>query len=135
MIPAIDILLIYRKDKISFLTFIDELTTLLETIITNTENFYLMGDFNIKVNNIKDPNTQTFLEFLECFDLQNNVTFPTHLYSNTLDLVISRKDDRSLNNFVQGEILADHHAIEFGMKAVVDLKTSKTRKCEVDEKH
>ena len=127
MVPAIDLLLIYRKDEIAFLTFIDELTTLLEAIITNTGNLYLMGDFNIKVNNTEDPQTQTFMDFLECFDLQNNVNFPTHLSGKTLDLVISRIDDTSITSFAQGEMIADHHAIEFTMRAVVDLKISKTR--------
>ena len=45
--PAIDILLVYGKDKVALLTFIDEFSTLFERCVTGTGNLCLLGDFNI----------------------------------------------------------------------------------------
>ena len=56
------------------------------------------------------------------FDLKNHINFPTHLSGNTLDLIISRLEDSYISNIKQGELLADHHAVEFRMQADVNFK-------------
>ena len=124
-LPAIGLLVIYRKGNIAFLTFIDELTTLLENIVSNTGNLYLVGDFNIKLS--RYPNAQTFQDFLECFSFQNHVKFSTHLSGNTLYLVISKNDDSSITNLSRSDMLADHFAAEFNLKYTVHKKPSQTR--------
>ena len=126
-LPAIDVLLVYRRDKVAFLTFIDEFSTLFERCVTGTGSLCLLGDFNIKMNRLEDSKSQTFREFLECFDLKNHINFPTHLSGNTLDLIISRLEDSYISNIKQGELLADHHAVEFRMQADVNFKEPITR--------
>ena len=70
------------------------MSQLLETLIRDNISHIYVGDFNLHLNNVDIPDTFTFNELLESFDLTNHVNFATHVSGNTLDLVIS--DDRDI---------------------------------------
>ena len=68
----------------------------------------LNSDFNIHMERMRDPDTITFMDFLDCFNLQNHVNFSTHIQHHHLDLVISDMLDSTVSSSNQGHLLSDH---------------------------
>ena len=50
-------------------------------------NIMIIGDSNIHMENSANPDTITFMEFHESFNLQNHVNSPTHTAKHYLDLL------------------------------------------------
>ena len=48
------------------------------------------------------PDTITFLDWLESFNLTNHVTFGMHQSNHTLDLVITKLNDASIKSIDRG---------------------------------
>ena len=71
-------------------TFISEFTSLLEDFISSSSELIFTGDFNFHVDDPSAPNVSTFLDLLDTFNLAQHITFPTHNYGHTLDLLITR---------------------------------------------
>ena len=59
------------KNEIKFWCFIEEMSHLLETSVMDNICHIYVGDFNICLNNVDNPDTCTFNELLECFDVTN----------------------------------------------------------------
>ena len=62
------------------------------------------------------PDTITFFDWLESFNLTNHVTFGTHQSNHTLDLVITEQNDASIKSLDQGHLFLDHHFIDLCME-------------------
>lgn len=73
-------------------TFFEELSTVLETLVTHGCPVIIGGDFNIHVEDPSDASTLRLMELLSSMDLQQHVTLPTHQAGGTLDLVITFSD-------------------------------------------
>ena len=71
----------------------------------------LTCDFNIHIELMRDPDTITFMDFLDCFNLQNHVNFSTHIQHHHLDLVISDVSDIIVSSSNSGHLLSDHWLI------------------------
>ena len=71
-------------------TFFDELTNLLEAIITLKSNLIIIGDFNIHVDDDGNQHGQHLLDMLDIFGLQH-VDWSTLTRGHTLDLIITPK--------------------------------------------
>ena len=85
-----NIYIIYCIPNISVIQFCSELSDLIKNnILEDHGHLIMLGDFNIHTDKPEHPDTVTFNDFLESFDLVNYTTFPTHLSSHTLDLVIT----------------------------------------------
>jgi endonuclease/exonuclease/phosphatase family metal-dependent hydrolase len=80
----------------NFSTFMDEFSTFLSLVATIPHPILITGDFNLHVNQSTDSDVICFLSALESFNLRQCVTFPTHVASNTLDLVITSSCDTTL---------------------------------------
>ena len=102
----IRLLLVYRKQEVAFLTFLDEFVSLIERYIMDTAKLILLEDFNLHINELADPNADTFHDQLECFNLKN-IFFPMHTTNNTFDLVLNASDDLTVKVFWQGELFSD----------------------------
>ena len=61
-------------------------------------NILIVGDFNFHVDNTRSSDTITFNKILESFNLQQHVNEPTHKQGHTLDLIITRNEDRLVND-------------------------------------
>ena len=96
---SIRLLLVYRKQEVAFLTFVDEFVSLIERYIMDTAKLVLLGDFNLHINELADPNADTFHDLLECSNPKNNIFFPMHTSNNTLDLVLNASDDMTVKAF------------------------------------
>ena len=61
--------------------FFYEFQDLLENIISLHDNLYIMGNFNLHLEN-SNGNTNKFNKILTCFDLKQHVNFPTHVHGH-----------------------------------------------------
>ena len=62
--------------------------------IKSCNNILIAGDFNFHVDNTTDPDTIKFNKILESFNLQQHINGPTHKRGHTLDLIITRNEDK-----------------------------------------
>ena len=104
---------IYMPPDSNMGMFIQDFTTMIEESITGKHELITVGDFNIHMENKLTVDTILFDDILEAFNLINNVNFPTHIANNTLDLVINQQDSRIIQSIERGELLSDHHFINF----------------------
>ena len=73
----------------------------------------ILGDLSIHLNAPTDAETITLTDFLQCYDMVNCVSFPTHKLGNTLDTVISTATDDRIALPWQEDFISDHHVIFF----------------------
>ena len=107
--------------------FVDHFSTILVPILATSNNILVLGDFNIHVNDINDPDNILLQNWLTAFGLENHVTFPTHSDGNTLDLVISKhKQKLSVLTVKPGISLCDHTEVVI----CVDAEKTPMTRCE-----
>lgn len=70
----------------------DELSSLLEAIISYHSTVIIAGDFNIHVNNAQDLAALRLVDLLNAFGLRQHVKGSTHRAGHTLDLLITEAD-------------------------------------------
>ena len=120
-------MVIYRPPPSNFQDFLDDLTSLLETLHRKPIPFVLVGDFNVHVDNQNDAKAKRFLDILHSFDLEQHVDFATHRLGHTLDLMISqRQGDLSISNIRLGELISDHFSLECNLSTVIHEPSKKT---------
>ena len=90
--------------------YFDEFQDLLENIILLHDNSYILGDFNLHLDN-SIGNTNKFNEILTCFDLKQHVNFPTHVHGHWLDLLISKRISNSIKSVFSAAGISDHLAV------------------------
>ena len=96
----------------SVIQFCSELSDLIiNNILEDHGHLIMLGDFNIHMDKPEHPDTVTFNDFLESFDLVNYTTFPTHLSRHTLDLLIISSHGLR-KSIEQGHYLSDHCFID-----------------------
>ena len=100
-----------KKNKQSPATFLQDISSLIERLLSTNQRIFLVGDFNLHVDNIQNHSSATFLETLDAFGLVNHVTTPTHRSNHTLDLLISRKDEKLVSNVTTADSLPSDHSI------------------------
>ena len=114
---SLEIILIYRPppstaNGLSPSLFLNEFSTLLETLVISTGQLLMVGDFNIHVDNKSDTLSAKFLDLLDSFNLQQHVNIATHTSKHTLDLIITRKEENFIDNFsVKDPAISDHMAL------------------------
>ena len=107
-----NIYIIYCIPNTSVIQFGSELSDLMENnVLEDHGHIIMLGNFNIHMDKPEHPDTITFNEFLESFDLFNLTTFPTHISKHTLDLVIT-SSHRCIKSIEQGHFLSDHCFID-----------------------
>ena len=70
-------------------TFCEEFSDYISGILAKQTSVIITGDFNIHVNDRHDADKLAFDELLDCLNLQQYVTCPTHQSGNTLDLLLN----------------------------------------------
>ena len=105
---VVNLYVIYRFPNTSVIQFCDELSDLLEeNIVSDRGVLPLTGNFNIHMDNLQNPDTIIFSDFLELFGLINFVGFPTHQSHHTLDLFITHQSS-VIKSVSQGEFFSNH---------------------------
>ena len=93
---AFKLFVIYRPPSSSVSTFFTEFKSLIEWHISSNIDLFFLGDFNIKIDNINDHNTQHFNKILHNFNPSQHFSFPIHEFDHILDLIITN-DSFKLN--------------------------------------
>ena len=125
------IFIIYRPppsavNKLTFTGFMDEFTEFLAEAVMTTGKLLILGDFNIHVNSSSSESNK-FQSLLDMYNLSQNVTSPTHNHGHTLDLVITRTDDETINKTaVTDRLISDHSAITLSLNTSRPPRPTKT---------
>ena len=106
-----------KKNKILKSSFIDELGDLLETTSTLSGKLVLLGDFNVHLDKISEPEAIQLRSLLDSFGMEQHVDGPTHIRGHTLGLVISRATDNLVQSCEVGSFVSDHNAINIALKS------------------
>ena len=107
----IDICVIYRFLGTSVIDFCSELAIEIQENIDLTSNRCMyIGDFNIYVDE-NNPETTTFNDFMESFNLKNLVSFPTYIHQHTLDLILDNRNNPIVQGITKGHLLLEHNFI------------------------
>ena len=76
--------------------------------------FIIMGDFNLYINNAEDADAAYFLDLCDTLGVRQLIDTPTHRCTKILDLVIVNNIDSPwIVNIKQGPYLLDHCVIKF----------------------
>ena len=98
----------------------------MEENVHNMGNLLLIGDINIKINVENDPGTMIFNDFLDSFNLDSTVKFPTHHQDNTLDLVVQDAGSELTVSTKQGHLVLGHNLVLFEASTSNELNNFKT---------
>ena len=72
----------------------------------------IVGHFNFHVDNTRNSDTITFNKILGSFNLQQQANEPTHKQGHTLDLIITRNEDRLVNDIkIHDPVISDHMSV------------------------
>ena len=89
--------------------FLDEFTDWAAELVSTSKNVILVGDFNLHINNPNDDGACNFMETTQALGLNQNITFPTHVLGNTLDLIFSEANNKiKVGECTQGDYISDH---------------------------
>ena len=109
----LNILGVYRPPNNSIPQFLDICTELLVDIVTSKTNLVVLGDFNIHVNIIDNPNAGIFLDTMAVLSLKQHVKSPTHKSGNCLDLVFTEEMSKTKAiRCNQSMFMSDHNSIQ-----------------------
>ena len=85
----------------------------------------LIRDFSVHIDELTEPDTITFLAFINSFNLTSHVQWPMHRSGHTLDLLISNEDDTSIKSVTKGYMLSDHTFIDSTIEVQPDKLTTR----------
>ena len=106
---SINLYIIYQLPSSSVIQFCNELSLILESDLDLAmDKTLFIGDFNIHTDNHQDTDTINFLDTINGFNLQNLMTFPTHVKQHYLDLILDYPNNLLVHNVKPGMFLSDH---------------------------
>jgi hypothetical protein len=92
--------------------FLEDFANFLEEKTVLTGKLLLVGDFNFHMDDPKDREAHLFSSLLESFNLIQHVQEPTHKNGHTLDLVITRQGETTVEAVnIHQPFISDHSAI------------------------
>ena len=105
---------------------LDEFTDWAVESVSTCNNVILMGDFNLHINDPNDDDACNFIETTQALGFHQNISFPIHVSSNTLDLIFSEVSNKvKVGGCYQGDYISDHFLITCSLR--IDKPTT-TRK-------
>ena len=92
--------------------FLDQVSELLQYSITNYKNLVVLGDFNIAIQDLGNPDSQTYKDTMEALGLTQHISYATHQLGNTLDHIYTESIDAlEVRHSFLGEFLSDHRLV------------------------
>ena len=108
------VFLIYRPGSVPVSSvFFDELSTMLEALVTSSDPLITTGDVNIRLDRPDDPKCQRLNELIDSFGFANRVNQPTHDRGGLLDVLLTRCDLPAPTTTVIDCGLCDHFLIKW----------------------
>jgi len=117
--------------------FYDELSTVLESLVLQSNTVIVGDDFNIHVQDATDADTQRLMSVFDSFDLHQHVAVPTHCLGGTLDL-LAPFASYGIADLTVGPagVISDHSLITCSLPSRRQMKTAPERTicswCSVD---
>ena len=118
-------------NKLTTAMFLEEISQFLQDCAISKGDLVVVGDFNIHLNKIDDPDTRRFNQLIESLGLIQTAVGPTHRDGNTLDVVLSREMDSLVKSTRVLDLISDHRLIACVLtvsKPSVPRKTITSRK-------
>ena len=129
------IVILYRPGTPPFTSiplFLNEFEDLLDRLAQNPGAFFIVGDFNLHVNENGASGVERFLNILKNHNMIQHVYKPTHRSGNTLDLIITPDDINVGNVTSMSTEISDHYTVTCTINThninVIDKHTSALRK-------
>ena len=111
---ACTVLLVYRPGSAAVdSTFFEELSSLLDELVTRSEPLIVAGDFNIRLDRPDDYHSTHLLHILSAHGLQCHVKSATHDRGGILDIVATRADLTAPEVSVLEVGISDHRLLRW----------------------
>ena len=117
-------IIIYRPPSSSIRSFLNDLSTILESM--SSYNTIILGDFNIQVNTDNHASL-SLKKLIFKHSLTQHIHFPTISNGNIIDLVLSPSDSNLISSPTQSTLISDHFAILFVLQLTVVHNTRPPR--------
>ena len=80
--------------------------------MTNHKNLVILGDFNVAVQDINNPDSLAFYNTMEALGLVQHIDKPTHQLENTLDHIYTESlDQLEVQHTFIGSYISDHRLV------------------------
>ena len=94
---SLKVIIVYRpppnpKNKLTISLFLVEFATMLEKYASIDGHLFIVGDFNLHIDDKLNANTKKFTDIIDSCNLKQYVHEPTHIRGHTLDLVITNSN-------------------------------------------
>ena len=122
----INFVVVYRHCEFPPSLFLEEFHDFLERIVIQTGKLIILGDFNLHVNKVFNPEIIHFNSILSSFGLTQLIDQPTHIAGNTLDLVITNKTETQIKDINIDPVNFSDHSFVF-FKVPFEFKISNVK--------
>ena len=99
----------------------------MENINRNSAELIITGDFNLHIDQYDQSDTARFRDLLSTFGLSVRVNGPALKSGHTLDLVITRQNDRIVNNIKISDLISNHMSIVFDINMFASVPKTVTK--------
>ena len=121
-------LTVYRPPCSSKADFLSEFSLFLEDFASIASDFFILGDFNLHIDNPSDTYGSAFTTLLETFDLSQHISEPTHSSGHVLDLLITKSSSIVSDCVLTDPGLSDHLAFLCKLPVSISARPSRTVK-------
>ncbi|XP_072016875.1 uncharacterized protein [Amphiura filiformis] len=118
-------------NKLTTVMFLEEISQFLQDCSISKGDLVVVGDFNLHLDILDDPDTRKFNRLIESLGLIQSVVGPTHRCGHTLDVIVSREMDSLVESTRVLDLISDHALIACDLnvsKPSVPRKTITSRK-------
>ena len=92
--------------------FLDQVSELLQIVLTKHNNLVVLGDFNIAIQDLGSPDSITYRDTMTALGLMQHVTQATHNKGNTLDHIYTESiDTLGIRHSFIGDYMSDHRLV------------------------
>ena len=107
-------------------TFLEEFHSYIDSRVTMSGKFLVLGDFNFHFEQSHHPDTIKLRDLIYSLNLRQHVQEPTHIHGHALDLVISREDEVTVTSVdIHPPTISDHSLITFTIPGTLGHPTKK----------
>ena len=101
-----------KKNKLTSTLFLKEFAEFVEIQTVTTGKLIMAGDFNIHLDNPKDSFVSNFCDIIQSANLLQHVKGSTHKRGHTLDLIITRSIENTIQDVcVNDSTISDHYSV------------------------
>ena len=111
----INFVLVYRLIELAPSLFLSEFYNFIEKVFVQFNNIIILGDFNLHVNQVFNPEVINFNSIISSFGLSQLIDEPTHVAGNTLDLIITNQTEMQIKDIKVDHVNYSDHSFVFFM--------------------